>query len=63
MDDKNKDCIYFYNKYIEKLHCELEGCSENYKMGETIFSTFNHLSVYFPDAYQHMLKVWGVQNV
>jgi hypothetical protein len=58
----NKDCIYYCDKYIEKKSLELAGCSDDCKMRDSVFSSFNHLSVYFPEAYQHMLKVWGVLN-
>ena len=58
----SKGCLYYYNKYVDKLSNELEGCTEDFKIREAVFSTFNHLSIYFPDAYQHMLKVWGVYN-
>lgn len=57
-----KDCIYYCDKYIEKKELELEGCSVRCQMKDAVFSAFNHLSVYFPEAYQHMLKVWGVSN-
>lgn len=62
MLNEDKNCIYYHNKYLEKKEKELEGCSEGYKMSQLAFSAFNHLSVYFPDAYQHMLKVWEVEN-
>lgn len=54
------DCISDCNKYLEKKGKELKGCTEDYKMSNVVFSTFNHLSVHFPEAYKHMLKVWGV---
>lgn len=57
-----KDCIYYCNEYVKKLSTELEGCTEGYKIKVAIFSTFNHLSVYFPEAYKHMLKVWEVTD-
>jgi hypothetical protein len=58
----NGNCIEYCDKYIKLKSAELEGCSDDYKMRNTVFSTFNHLSVYFPDAYIHMLKVWGVSD-
>lgn len=58
----NKSPSYYCDKYVEKISHELEGCSENFKMGSALFPAFNHLNVYFPEAYQHMLKVWGVLN-
>lgn len=58
----NKDCTYYCDKYIELKKIELDGCSENFKMRNVVFSSFNHLSIYFPEAYQHMLKVWGVHE-
>ena len=56
-----KNCTnYYFRKYIEKKLIALKGCSEDFKMENMIFSTFTNLSVYFPDAYRHMLKVWGI---
>ena len=57
-----KDCKYYLNKYVKKKAAELEGCSDVFKIRDAIFSTFNQLSVYFPEAYQHMLKVWGFSD-
>ena len=58
----NFNCVNDCNKYIEKMLVKLEGCTDRFKMMEAIFSTFNHLSVYYPEAYQHMLKVWENEN-
>ena len=57
-----KDCIYYCNKYVEKKAAELEGCSAKFQMDMAVFSAFNHLSIFFPEAYKHMLKVWEVEN-
>ena len=56
------NCSQACGKYLERKRIELEGCSEDYKMQDIIFSTFNHLSVYFPEAYEHMLKVWEINE-
>lgn len=61
-NDIEKDCFYYFTKYIEKKEIELKGCSSSYKMENVIFSTFNNLSIYFPEAYQHMLKIWKVKD-
>lgn len=59
----NRSCIYLFYKYIRKKEKKLEKL-ERYteSLEDSIWSTFNHLSVYFPEAYQHMLEVWGVAN-
>ena len=59
---EDKDCIYYCKKYVQKIQNELDGCSADYKMDALAFPTFNHLSVYFPEAYKHMLEVWGIAN-
>lgn len=61
-EEPKKDCIYYCNKYVDKKATELEGCSTKFQMSDTVFSAFNHLSIYFPEAYKHMLKVWEVEN-
>ena len=43
-------------KYVDKKHKELEGCSDKFKIDHSVTPFFNHLSAYFPEAYQHMLK-------
>ncbi len=58
----SRDCLKDCNKYVDKLLVELSGCSDSYKVKEAVFSSFNHLNVYFPEAYKHMLKVWGVED-
>ena len=50
------------DKYVENINSEMAGCSEAYKLRRSIFPAFNHLNVYFPEAYQHMLKVWGIDE-
>jgi hypothetical protein len=62
MFEMNDKCIRHCNEYMKRKYIELEGCSEKYKMRDVVFSTFNHLSIYFPDAYKHMLKVWEISN-
>ena len=57
-----RDCSQDCNKYIERLSFELQGCSEKYMMDVAVFSTFCNLSIYFPEAYKHMLKVWKIEN-
>ena len=58
----NKCCIEHCNEYVKRILVEFSGCTEEFKLDRAVFSTFNHLSVYFPDAYEHMLKVWGIKN-
>lgn len=55
-----KDCLYYCDKYIERKKIELIGYSDDAKFNKVISSTFIHLSILFPEAYQHMLKVWNV---
>jgi hypothetical protein len=57
-----KDCIYYSHKYVDKVLEKYEGCSEGFKINKAVFSTFNHLSVWFPDAYKHMLEVWEIDD-
>ena len=54
----NEDCT----RYLEKVEREAEGCTHDYKMNACIYSTFNNLYFRFPDAYKHMLKIWGIDN-
>ncbi len=55
-------CIQHCDQYVAKLLFELAGCSDECKIREAVFSTFNHLSVFFPEAYEHMLKVWEIKD-
>lgn len=61
--DHNFKIIEHCSQYVEKVLINSEGCTDNYKVREAVFSTFNHLSVYFPEAYEDMIKVWGVSDV
>ena len=55
-------CVDHCDKYVNRHLDELQGYSDGYKVREAVFYSFNHLSVYFPQAYKHILKVWGVEN-
>jgi hypothetical protein len=59
---REKNCIYFKDKHVENILTELDGCTEWFKIGEAVFPFFNHLEVYFPEAYQHMLKVLDIEE-
>ena len=59
---KNINISKLCSKYVEHILLDLEGKPDWYKMESAVFSSFNHLNVYFPEAFEHMLKVWGVEN-
>jgi hypothetical protein len=49
--------------YVKRKCTELQDySSDECKIYCTIFSTFINLSVFFPDAYEHMLKVWEIST-
>jgi hypothetical protein len=59
---KNVNISKLCSLYVEKLLPDLEGKPDWYKMDSAVFSSFNHLHLYFPEAFDHMLKVWGLHE-
>ena len=55
-------CIEDSDKYVQKILTEFPGLPTEIIVDKAVFSTFNHLYVYFPEAYKHMLKVWGISD-
>jgi len=51
-------CYDDCQEYVKRKCTEFQDYSVEYRMHDALFSTFNHLSTYFPEVYEHMLKVW-----
>ena len=57
-----KDLKPYHEKYVYKILKEYEGCTTEYAINCAVWPAFIELIYHFPEAYKHMLKVWGVSD-
>lgn len=60
---KYETMSYHRDQYVDNMFNELSGCSTKYIIDMAVFPFFNHLNVYFPEAYAHMMKKLKIQDI